>query len=214
MTSSGRQVTLVINEEKGKCEGNADAKCLLIKKEGAKEFEVFYQNITGFVFEEGFRQTILVNERPVANPSEMQAEPIYRLISVIKKEKINNIIANIPPIDASVPMTPLDKKWFLKKMKETDTSSFQIDDKGVWIEFKSAESKFTGKAPCNTFFGGFKTDFISSFKASDPGVTRMYCNNMELETLFFKLLSAVNTYEIKDGKLSLLKDGKAMLIFE
>ena len=80
-----KQTTLIINETQTACEGNPDAKCLLIKKEGAKEFEIFYQGIDGFVFEEGYRQTILVNERHVANPMIKQTKPIYTLVKVLNK---------------------------------------------------------------------------------------------------------------------------------
>lgn len=207
-----KQTTLIVNEEKTQCEGNPDAKCLLIKKEDAKSFEVFYQPIDGFVFEDGYRQTILVNERHVANPMIKQTEPIYTLIKVIQKEKIKDAVDPIKPELSA--KTPLDKKWILRKMKDSDTSSFAIEDNGVWIEFNSAESRFTGKASCNSFFGGFKSDLISSFQSSEPGATRMYCNNMELETLFFKLLTTATSFEIKDQKLSLLKNGKAILEFE
>ena len=206
----GKEKILIINEEKTACEGNPNAKCLLIKEEGTKEFEVFYQGITGFVFEEGVRQTILVNERYVGNPMVKQAEPIYTLIKVIRKLKVSDV----PYAAPAVPITPLDKKWVLRKMKESDTSSFAIDDDGVWIEFNYAENKFNGKAPCNNFFGGFKTDLISSFKASAPASTKMYCGNMPLENLFFKLLEEANSYTLKDEKLSLLKDGKLLMLFE
>jgi hypothetical protein len=85
-----KQTTLVVNEEKAQCEGNPDATCLMIKQKGAKEFEIFYQGIAGFVFEQGYRQTILVSERHVANPMIKQTEPIYTLIKVLKKEKIGD----------------------------------------------------------------------------------------------------------------------------
>ncbi len=206
----GKEKILIINEEKTACEGNPNAKCLLIKEEGTKEFEVFYQGITGFVFEEGVRQTILVNERYVANPMVKQTEPIYTLIKVIRKLKVSDV----PYAAPAVPISPLDKKWILRKMKESDTSSFAIDDDGVWLRLNYGENKYEGQAPCNSFFGGFKTDLISSFKASSPASTKMYCDNMPLENLFFKLLEAANSYELKDNKLSLLKDGKLLMLFE
>lgn len=210
-TTGGKETALVINEEKGPCEGNPDAKCLLIKKDGAKEFEVFYQGIEGFNFEEGYRQTILVFERYVQNTMVKQATPIYTYLKTISKLKVKDVpfVAT-----ATSPKAPIDKKWILKKMKESDTSSFAIDDNGAWIEFNSAENRYNGKAPCNTFFGGFKSDLISSFESSAPASTRMYCANMQLEDLFFKLLQGVNSFQLKDGKLTLLKDGKWQLEFE
>lgn len=204
--------TLIINEEKGQCEGNPDAKCLLIKEEDKKEFELFYQNIEGFVFEEGYRQTILVSERHVANPMVKQTAPIYTLLKVLKKEFIYDAKKTST---LELPKTPLDKKWVLLKMQESDTSSYIIDDGGVWIQFNSTENKLNGKAPCNSYFGGFNTDMVSSFQAMAVAGTRMYCEAaMKYEELYFTLLQNADRFEIKEGKLILYKGKRLLLIFE
>ncbi len=204
--------TLIVNEEKTKCEGNPMAKCLLIKKENTKTVEIFYQGIEGFVFEEGYRQTISVSERYVANPMVKQTEPIYTLTKVLKKE----LIFDAKKADVTeTPKTPLDKKWVLRKMQESDTTSFVIDDGGVWIQFNSTENKLNGKAPCNSYFGGFNSDLVSSFQAMAVASTRMYCEaNMKYEELYFTLLQNADRFEIKEGKLILYKGKRLLLIFE
>ena len=78
-----------------------------LKEEGKKEFEIFYQNIEGFIFEEGYRQTILVSERYIANPMVKQTEPIYTLVKVLKKELIFDAKKAVV---TETPKTPLDKK--------------------------------------------------------------------------------------------------------
>lgn len=98
--NTSQTTTLVVNEKKGICDGSGMLNCLQIKKEGKDNFDVFYQGIEGFTFEEGYRQTILVNERYVANPLEKQAEPIYTLVKVISKEKI---AASVNPEDIKKP---------------------------------------------------------------------------------------------------------------
>jgi heat shock protein HslJ len=205
--------TLIVNEEKTKCEGNPMAKCLLIKKENAKTYEIFYQGIEGFVFEEGYRQTILVNERHVANPMVKQAEPIYTLISVVKKELIFDAKKDTSVL-VDTPKTVLDKKWVLRHMKESDTTSFDIEDNGVWIQFNSVDNKLNGKAPCNSYFGGFNSDYISTIQTMAVGSTRMYCENMKFEDLYFMLLQNAERFEIKNGKLFLYKGKRLLLIFE
>ena len=210
--NASKTTTLVVNEEKINCEGNPNAKCLLIKKEGAKSFEIFYQNIEGFTFEEGYQQTILVNERYVANPMIKQAEPIYTFIKTLKKEQI--FTPKIPPTSGQ-PKSILDKKWVLRKMKDTDSSTTLIEDDGVYMDLKSNENKLTGKAPCNTFFGGLNTDNISTFQVVAVANTRMYCeNNMKFEELFFTLLQNAERFELVGGKLSLYKGNRLLLVFE
>ncbi len=204
--------TLVVNEEKINCETNPNAKCLLIKKEGAKSFEIFYQNIEGFVFEEGCQQTILVNERYVENPMIKQVLPIYTYIKTLKKEQI---LTPKTTTTISYPKSILDKKWILRKMKDTDSTLILIEDDGIFIDLKSNENKLTGKAPCNTFFGSLNTDNISTFQVVAVANTRMYCeNNMNFENLFFTLLQNSERFESVGGKISLYKGNRLLLVFE
>lgn len=205
--------TLIVNEEKTPCDGNPDAKCLLIKKPNAKTFEIFYQGIKGFTFEEGYRQTILVKENPPKNPMVKQVEPIYTLIEVVKKELIftPEKVAQIPAAQES----NLDKKWILRKMKDTDSTTTLIDDDGVYMELKTYENKVTGKAPCNTFVGGLTTDKDSTFQVVAIANTKMYCeHNMKFESLFFTLLQNAERFEIVDHKLYLYKGKRLLLVFE
>lgn len=212
-TGSTVVVTLVVNEDKAPCSGLVDNNCLLIKEEGKKEFELFYQDIAGFEFEDGVRQTIQVRKRIVDNPYEKQAEPIYSLLKVLSKERIH---AGTKPekTKTDVPLTILDKKWYLRKMRETDSSSFVMDDNAVWVEFNTAENRLSGRGPCNNYFGGFKTDLISSFQASAIASTKMYCNNMPYEDLYFSNLQNIDRFEIKEGKLLLYFKDKLFLEFE
>lgn len=207
-----KMTTLVVNEEKAPCNGNPNAQCLLIKQEGKKTFEIFYQNIHGFTFEPGFRQTILVKERYVSNPMIKQTEPIYSLVKVIEKTKIFDVAQE--STDSTKAKMPLDKKWILRVMKDTDTSSYDIEDNAVWIEFSSADNKLQGKAPCNNYFGNYTTDSISTFQAVAVGSTRMYCNNMKFEELFFSLLQNATNYKIENNRLSLYKGERLLLVFE
>lgn len=205
--------TIIVNEEKVPCEGNPDAKCLLIKFEKNKTFELFYQNIEGFTFEEGYRQTIQVRERPVANPMIKEASPIYTFIKVIEKTKIFDPVF-VDTFAVNPNSTPLDKKWYLRKIKDSDTSSFVIEDNEVWMELNTSENKLSGKAPCNTYFARFETDLISTFKAEAVISTKMYCSNISFENLFFSLLQNADNYKIKDGRLTLSIVKRVLLEFE
>lgn len=206
-------MTLVVNEDKAPCSGIPENKCLLILEKGGKEFELFYQDIKGFEYEDGVRQTIQVSKRHIENPLVIQTEPVYTFIKVISKERIH---AGTKPEKtvADAPLSILDKKWYLRKMRDSDTSSLEIDDDTVWIEFNTMENRLKGKAPCNTYFGGFKTDLISAFQASAIASTKMYCSNMSFEDLYFSNLQNADRYEIKDGRLLLYFKDKIFLGFE
>lgn len=211
-----RTRTFVINEEKAPCNGTSDGKCLLVKKDGAKEFELFYRDIAGFTFEEGFRQTILVRESYSADPATGKRHPSFTLLSVSKKEPVKIQTEDAPGATPSWihGRSQLDKKWYIRKMKDSDTSSFTVEDNAVWIEFYSIDNRFKGKAPCNEYIGGFKSDLLSTFQASAITNSKIECPNSKLEELYFTLLQNADRYTIRDGKLIFYKGDRLLLIFE
>ena len=219
----GNITSLVVNEEQAPCEGIAEKNCLLIKKQGDKTFEIFYQAIPGFSFERGYRQTILVQERKVENPQVKQTLPIYTFVKVLKKEKIFDA-AEIPATTApgstiilppsSNSSCPFDKKWYLKKMKPNDTTAYEIIDRSVWVDVDYAEKRLSGKAPCNSFMGGFTSDLKSTFVSDRLVSTQMYCENMSLETMFLSLLQNADSYKQTPTTLDLYKGDLLLLSFE
>jgi hypothetical protein len=50
-----------IDAQRAKCEGVTTMQCLLVKKPGDKDFNLFYDTIDGFDYQEGFVYTIWVN---------------------------------------------------------------------------------------------------------------------------------------------------------
>ncbi|MDB5228365.1 MAG: hypothetical protein JWN78_2558 [Bacteroidota bacterium] len=215
-SNSGAVKTIVVNEEKAPCSGGDKRRCLLIKEEGKKTFELYYTDISGFNFEPGYRQTLQVAETFATDPRSNQMLPKYTLLRVIKREQVQ-----LQPHDTSTTpagwaqgRTPLDKKWYLKNMKDSDTTSYSIVDNAVWIEFITSESRYTGVGPCNNFFGGFKTDLISNFQASAITSSKVYCSNMRLEEMFFSLLQNADHFKISEGRLTLFKGDRVLLTFE
>ncbi|MFN8237700.1 MAG: hypothetical protein U0T77_05980 [Chitinophagales bacterium] len=67
----------------------------------------------------------------------------------------------------SIPTTsPLDKKWYLRKMKESEGSSFTTDDNVLWIEISTFNDKLKGFGSCNNFEAVVRTDLTTSFQIS------------------------------------------------
>lgn len=219
----GNMTTLIINEEQVPCENVAEKNCLLIKKQGDKTFEIFYQAIPGFSFERGYRQTILVQERKVEHPQVKQTLPIYTFVKVLKKEKIFDAVAQ-PATTAPEPTIllptssesscPFDKKWYLKKMKPNDTTAYEVIDRSVWVDINYADKKIGGKAPCNSFMGGFTSDLKTTFVSDRLVSTQMYCDNMNLETMFLSLLQNADSYKQTPTTLDLYKGDLLLLSFE
>lgn len=199
------------------CEDASGKLCLLVKQAGKNEFEIFHDSIRGFDYQPGFVYVIRVKK--VLKPAPLAADASIYAYYLDKVESRKAVQTEDPESNSGHPAwlqgkTALDKRWFLRKMKDSDTTSFEVEDNAVWIEFYSIDSRFKGQAPCNSYFGGFRSDLISTFQASAVAGTKMYCGNMKLEDLYFTLLQNADHFEVKDGKLSLFKGKRLLLVFE
>lgn len=78
---------LVIASERADCTGVMPMKCLVVKKEGEKDWEFFYNNIEGFNYEPGYEYVIEVRKDAVAMPTADQSSLHYRLVKEISKKQ-------------------------------------------------------------------------------------------------------------------------------
>lgn len=70
------------------CEGEASTWCMLVKQNGQKDYEYFYENIEGFTYEWGYNYKLQLTESKVANAPQDASSIRYKLLKVIKKEKL------------------------------------------------------------------------------------------------------------------------------
>jgi hypothetical protein len=67
------------------CVGVAPQKCLLVKENSSEPYSMFYGQIEGFSYEEGYEYVILVNETTVLNPPADASNKKWELISILSK---------------------------------------------------------------------------------------------------------------------------------
>ncbi len=78
---------LTIASQQADCTGVAPQKCLLIKKDGQKDWEFWYSGIEGFKYEEGNEYVLEVKEEKVDNPPADASSLKYVLVKEISKQK-------------------------------------------------------------------------------------------------------------------------------
>ncbi len=78
---------LIVASEQGDCVGVTPMKCLLVKKEGQKDWEFFYSNIEGFNYEPGYEYELEVRVEKIENPAVDQSSLKYTLVKEMSKEK-------------------------------------------------------------------------------------------------------------------------------
>ena len=103
-----------------------------------------------------------------------------------------------------------ETEWTLKTMNGKDYSSFNPP---ATLTFSQDESRVSGHAGCNRFFGGYVlTD--DNLSVGQLGATKMFCEDkMELEDNYLKALEHVKRYRIKGNSLQLLDGGTVILEF-
>lgn len=79
------QEALYIGSELADCYGVVPQKCMLVKKNLGDEWEFFYDQITGFQYQEGYRYKLLVKSSAIEDPAQDASSIAYELIEVIEK---------------------------------------------------------------------------------------------------------------------------------
>lgn len=203
MISKADLITLVVKEELASCTGVAPMTCMQVKYKNSKGWELFYNPISGFKYQLGYRYVLLVNRTKRTNvPADASAYE-YKLKKVVKKIKMK---VNTTTAWDFV----LKHKWKLIQMNgATQTAS------PVYMTFDGTKKRVSGKSGCNTFFGGYeKSDGTLTFK--QMAGTRMACSDElnQLEHQFLTLIGDMTfKYDVADQVLNLYQNNKLVLMF-
>jgi heat shock protein HslJ/uncharacterized membrane protein len=115
-----------------------------------------------------------------------------------------------------VPDYSLHDIWVLVEANGDAIDSNRFPDKGSpTFEFFVEEGRISGHAGCNNFNGGFYRAEENVLHFEPFVMTRMMCQDMELENLIEKSVAGRRMkYEIKDLKLTLSGYDNTILVFE
>lgn len=103
-------------------------------------------------------------------------------------------------------------KWSLKKI-HSETGEEEVITK-AFIKFNQAKNSAGGNGGCNSF-GSTAVVSGSAISIKDIFSTKMYCEGVQsTEDAFFKQLSKVNRFEVKNKKLLLYSEKGLLLEFE
>ena len=70
------------------CEGEGPQKCMLVKENPQDEYQLFYNSIEGFTFEEGFEFELVVSVEQVDNPPAGGSSLRYTLVEEVSKQPV------------------------------------------------------------------------------------------------------------------------------
>jgi len=112
-------------------------------------------------------------------------------------------------------LTLEDTTWVLESYGEKGNMQAVLEDTEITIEFKSAESNFSGSGGCNNYFGSYEINKNELTIKPPIGATEMACPEpiMDQEQEYLKLLETTETFQIQNVKLIISCSGNKGLFF-
>jgi heat shock protein HslJ len=199
--------TIYVGPELVDCTGVAPQKCMLVKENPEDDYTLFYDQIEGINYEEGYEYKIIIREEQVENPPEDASSIKWTLVSVESKEPITDTSA--------------------VKLEDTDWVLISyMDPNGVMVEAlpgtnstaRFQDGQINGNAGCNSYFGGYEVEG-TNISVSPLASTEMFCGSppgaMDQETAYLSALGSAATYQIIEDQLTIANEaGDPVLIFD
>ena len=113
---------------------------------------------------------------------------------------------------SSVKGIPIHGQWVLESI-EKEFNTLTNRTKNSVIQIEPNLLKFNGNGGCNSIGGNLKIE-KNKIKFSNIIQTKMFCENMQQEDLFLRLLQMATQYKISGGKLMLYKDSNLLMTLE
>ncbi len=215
LEAGGRIVTAWIGPELVDCVGVGPQKCMQVKTNPDDEYGLFYDQIEGFAYEEGYEYELRVLVEPVQDPPADASALIFTLVEVISQTPAaaaeQPAVGELP---AGEELTLEGQTWLLSSYAGQDGEQIEaLPQTRVTITF--AEGEVSGSGGCNNFFGPYEVNG-SELSIGLLGSTMMACVDdvMAQETGYLANLGAVAGYQIDGEQLHLLgADGQLLLVY-
>ncbi len=195
------EVTWIVGPELAECVGVGPQTCMQIKENPEDEWQLFYDSIEGFEYEEGNEYVIRVLVEPVENPPADASSLSYTLIEVVAQEEVSGMETDTA---VSGETTLEDTLWSLTTLiTPNGTSGELFPETKITLQFAAAD--FNGNAGCNNYFGSY-TKEGNALTIGEIGSTQKLCLPEEVnsqESAYLSQLSAIAQYLIEGEQLSL-----------
>ncbi len=194
--------TIFIAPELKDCTGVGPMRCMQVAAGPDGPWTLFYNQIEGFTFEEGFAYELKVRTEQVANPPADGSSLRYILIELVSKTPA----APAAPAAGDLAGT----SWTLSAINGAAPIA---SERPAGIEFNDA-GRIAGSSGCNRMMGGYTVDGATLTVGQLAG-TMMACPEplMQQEQTFLTILGAAASYAIADDTLTITSADGSTLSF-
>lgn len=185
------------------CVGVAPQKCMQIKEDPAENYRLYYDQIEGFDFEEGYEYKLIVKEEQIENPP--ADGPSTRWVLVTQESK------------TPAASTLEDVLWGVIALLNAEGQQVNVlEGSQLTAEFK--DGNVSGTGGCNNYSGAalVKGDNLAIGPLAS---TMMFCMQpegvMDQESNFLANMQNAATYKVAGGKLEIFDaEGTLLLAFQ
>ncbi|MEJ2482033.1 MAG: DUF4377 domain-containing protein [Gemmatimonadota bacterium] len=195
--------TLYVAHFKVDCVGVGPMECMQIRETPDGDWQMFYDRIEGFDYEEGYEYELKVHTEEVENPPADASSLRWILDEVVSKTAVSS--------EEGAGARLLTGEWVLASFSDDLLSGSDTDpaealevlaSKGgaVSIAFMD-DGRVGGSSGCNQFTGSYEIEGGHSLSFGPLAGTRKMCPPpmMELEKLTLEMLDSVEGVYVRDG---------------
>ncbi|MDQ5822645.1 MAG: DUF4377 domain-containing protein [Chloroflexota bacterium] len=188
--------TVYVGPQRVDCEGMGPQKCYQVKERLEDPWLLFYDEIEGFNYEEGYTYEIRVEETQVADPPADGASFKWRLLEVVSKTPAGSSQGT------PLPQEMLFREWLLTTYQIARAIPRDVTNFGSTLKFE-ADGRAGGSGGCNSFGGPYQAGEGGSLTFGTLVSTRMACAEdiMQWESTYFQALDSASAYALEDTQL-------------
>lgn len=202
-----KKITMTVKENSVPCRRMMEQVCLQVMKEGSTEWELFYDKIKGFDYEQGYRYEIVIVETPRPEPVPQDlSKYTYSLDKIISKTAVGSSTGE----NVRTGMTNLE-------VLELNGLALNTDD--LFFAFSEDGKSIVGKSGCNAFNLPIEWNSRKTKIKTGSGMhTMMACQDPAKQQLETDFLAAVTNKKFKvqhkNGRLIWKKGMKQILVLD
>ena len=198
--------TIYVGPELVDCTGVAPQKCMLVKEDPDGEYTLFYDQIEGFNYEEGYEYELVVREEQVENPPADASSIKWILVEEVSKT----------PVESSGELELEGTDWMMVSYLNQDGElTPSLPGTSATALFQNGE--LNGNAGCNGYFGSYEVDG-SNLSVGPLASTEMFCGSppgvMDQELGYLSALGRAANYAIENEQLVIANEaGEIVLVY-
>ncbi len=204
-TGSTVEKTIFVASYTADCVGAAPQQCYLVREDPDDEWSLFYDQIEGFDYEEGYEYELRITEETIEDPPADASSIKWTLVEVVSKTEA-------PGAESAAGVEGVLWKLDSYVNSRGETAAVLA---GTEITAEFSEGQVSGSAGCNSYFASYEVAG-SSLTISPVGATMMACEPAlnEQEAQYLGALESAASYAIVEGELQITNaDGETVLTF-